>query len=619
MKHRWLKNFRDKSLLLKLLVCYLLLCGTVIVISCIFTYIILNKALSDQVIQSEMKAHTEANTKISFLLDDIESISDKIYINKGIRNLLVMPVPKLTQTIPLDETGDIRTTSGDLVRNPYLNDTVSIDNYFQSYRLLHKWIQYDAYIFGMNGYKHRYSSASGWATNLIFSEIKDSSWFHKILSEGGRPVLINGMHTGVRNLGNKILFARALIDINSGKPLGAFIMILDKQVLNDIYESLTQDYYTSIYIVDSDGLPMTRTPEEDMLDNTILKTNITDNGKSFFLKDTNQEVLYSSIKYSDWTLIEILDLNNLFVFMNNVQWMVVLFCTIGILIALLISYFIIKQFYNPVKKLHYAMQKIQKGNFKVDNLDISRKDEIGQLNRGLVEMGDALEISFDNLGKEYQAKRKAEIKMLQAQIKPHFLYNTLSSIRGLVNIGDEEAADRMIIALVKLLKNTFNSAEMVTVAEEIENLKNYGLIYQNRYQDFELLFQVEPSVLNYIVPKLIIQPLVENAIVHNLRNDFIRITVTAYETADLLVITVDDNGKGINSDEREQLLDIYGRVKLKTDSIGLKNVQDRIIFTFGQEYGLYIENKETSGARIRLDLPKTYGTTLPNAPAYTDI
>jgi len=619
LKHNVQKKIRDKSLLWKLLLCYLLLCGTVIVISCIFTYIILNKALSEQVIQSEMKALTEANNKIAFLLDDIESISDKIYISKGIRKLLVMPVSPPTKSILSEEADGIRASSEALIQNPAIYDTISIDNYFESYRLLHKWIQYDAYIFGLNGYKHRYSSVSSSATNLIFSQIQYSGWFQKILSEGGRPVLINGMSTGVRNLDDKIVFARALIEINSGKRLGVFIMILDKKVLNDIYETLTNDYYSSLYILDGDGLPMTKTPKEMMIDNNILKSNMTQSNNSFFLKASNQEVLYSSINHSDWILIEILDLNSLFVFMKNIQWMVIFFCAVGIVIAMLISYLILKQFYSPVQQLHHAMQKIQKGTFKVGNLDVSRNDEIGQLNRGLIEMADALEVSFHNLSKEYQAKRKAEIKMLQAQIKPHFLYNTLSSIRCLVNMGDKVAADQMIISLVKLLKNTFNSAEMVTVGEEIGNLKNYGFIYQNRYQDFELSFQVEPSVLNYIVPKLIIQPLVENSIAHNLRDDFIRINVIAHEISDRLIIIVEDNGKGINEAVREQLLDSNGRIKLKTDSIGLKNVQDRIIFSFGQKYGLYIEKKDSNGARIRLELPKTYRTALPYPPADINI
>jgi two-component system sensor histidine kinase YesM len=290
--------------------------------------------------------------------------------------------------------------------------------------------------------------------------------------------------------------------------------------------------------------------------------------------------------------------------MGHIRGLLIIISFIDIAAALFISYLILKQIYDPIQKLQWAMHEIQKGNFSVKELDINRSDEIGRLNQGLIKMAEALDVSFCKLYKEQQEKRMAEIKMLQAQIKPHFLYNTLSSIRGLVGMGMNEEAEKMIISLVKLLKNTFSMAEMVTVSEEIDNLSNYCVIYQYRYLKFDFSFDIAKPVMNAAIPKLIIQPLVENAIIHNLNySKDLRIEVTAYNTHHRLVIVVNDNGRGINSETREKLFDEKGRIKAQPDSKGLKNVQDRIMLQFGYSYGLYIDMKESDGARLRLEMP----------------
>jgi two-component system sensor histidine kinase YesM len=529
--------------------------------------------------QSEMKALTEANNKVAFLLDDLENISDDIYINTEVRAMLTSP--------SLD--------------NQILR---SMDYLFGRYRFLHSWMKYSAFILGFNGYRYRHSSVASPEMDLHFEEIKDTAWMNDILERHGRPILINGTATQLANLDRKILFARTLINFRSGQPMGVFIFVFEKEVLNHIYETLVLDDYSSLYIIDGNNQLITNTRPQDLKNFVIPDAEQRNADGSVFLRDTNTQVLFSQIDHTDWTLVEILELSNLYSFMSHIRLLLIVFSLVAIAIAFFISYLILKQVYNPIQKLQTAMYEIQKGNFAVKDLDIRRLDEIGRLNHGLVRMAEALEVSFRNLYREQQEKRTAEIKMLQAQIKPHFLYNTLSSIRALVGMGMNNDAEKMIISLVKLLKNTFNLAEMVTVSEEIDNLNNYCIIYQHRYLNFSYSFDIAKPVLNTAIPKLIIQPLVENAIVHNLDSSSkLRIEVSAYNQDKRLVIIVDDNGCGINDEIKTKLIDEKGRIKILADSNGLKNVQDRILFQFGDSYGLYIDTKEAPGARLRLEMP----------------
>jgi two-component system sensor histidine kinase YesM len=571
--------FRSVSILWKLLFWHLILSGIVVIISCYFTYFTLTDVLNGRIIQSEMKALTEANNKAAFLLGDLENISDKIYLNKEVRALL-------------------------LASSFNNQDHRSLDSLFGSYKFFHTWMKYNAFILGYNGYRYRYSSVSSSETDLIFEDIKDAEWFKSIFTLRGRIMLINGLRTKIKGLEKKILFTRAIIDFTSGRHLGIFVIIFEKEVLNHIYQTLTQNNYSSLYIIDNQDQLITNTLAEDMKNFVIPTAGQKKNNSSMFLPDTNTQVLFSHIERTDWTLVEILELNNLYSFMGHIRSLLIIVSLIDIAAALFISYLILKQIYDPVQKLQSAMYEIQKGNFSIKDLDINRPDEIGRLNHGLVRMAEALDVSFRNLYKEQHDKRVAEIKMLQAQIKPHFLYNTLGSIRGLVGMGMNEEAERMIISLVKLLKNTFSMAEMVTVSEEIDNLSNYCVIYRYRYLKFDFFCDIARPVMNAAIPKLIIQPLVENAIIHNLNysND-LRIEVSAYNIDSRLVIVVDDNGRGINNETREKLFDENGRIKAQSDSKGLKNVQDRIILQFGYAYGLYIDVKESRGARLRLEMP----------------
>ena len=203
-------------------------------------------------------------------------------------------------------------------------------------------------------------------------------------------------------------------------------------------------------------------------------------------------------------------------------------------------------------------------------------------------------------------KRKAEISALQMQINPHFIYNTLSSIKWLVWQENKSKASEVIDAFISLLRNTIsNKNEMITVSDEIENLKNYVLINHVRYGDkINVNFFVMPECEGYIIPKLILQPFIENAFFHAFTDrDSGSIHVFVNKNNENLICEIIDNGIGMTSEDLKNIYTGNHKKNNNFTSIGINNVNDRIKLIYGDNHGVNITSEPERGTIIKLSLP----------------
>ena len=203
-------------------------------------------------------------------------------------------------------------------------------------------------------------------------------------------------------------------------------------------------------------------------------------------------------------------------------------------------------------------------------------------------------------------KRKAEIHALQMQINPHFIYNTLSSIKWLMWQGNVEKSIGTIDAFISLLQNTIsNKNEMITILEEIDNLKNYVLINHIRYGDsINVTFFVIPNCEDYIIPKLILQPFIENAFFHGFTDQSTgAIHVFVNEQAGNLICEIIDNGVGIASEDMKSILKKSTKKHEHFTSIGVHNVNDRIKLIYGDDYGVTITSELNKGTTVKVIIP----------------
>lgn len=261
----------------------------------------------------------------------------------------------------------------------------------------------------------------------------------------------------------------------------------------------------------------------------------------------------------------------------------------------------------PVKELVKAMKKFETAanDFKYKPEDNITVKEIKTLDNSFEHMTKQIKALMDKVRNEEIALRKTELKALQAQINPHFLYNTLDSIQWMCEQNKSEDAVKMVGALAKLFRISISRGhELITIKDELQHAKNYFIIQSYRYRNqFEYEFNVDDGLENYLCNKITIQPLIENAIYHGIDRmvDEGKISVNVKDKGKDIIIEVEDNGIGMTKEQCEKILK-----KERSDSsgIGVKNVNDRLKIYFGDEYGLTIESELDVGTKVTVKIPK---------------
>ena len=207
-----------------------------------------------------------------------------------------------------------------------------------------------------------------------------------------------------------------------------------------------------------------------------------------------------------------------------------------------------------------------------------------------------------------QQQKIAELKALQAQINPHFIYNTLDSINWVALCNNETQIASMVSSLASIMRYSIkNPEQMVALREEIEHVENYVNIQAMRYDNnFDMKLEVSSQLLDFKVPKFIIQPLVENSIVHGTEKTKNRglISITVSEIDDKVMICVDDNGSGANIEELNKYLEGEKTLLQDSDGFGIKNIDQRIKLVYGEKYGLFYHSNSDSGVTATIQLPQ---------------
>jgi two-component system sensor histidine kinase YesM len=276
-----------------------------------------------------------------------------------------------------------------------------------------------------------------------------------------------------------------------------------------------------------------------------------------------------------------------------------------LVLVLLISAFMSAKISQPIKRLERSMRKVEQGDFEI-HIPVQGDDEVGRLSRRFNLMVANIRELRDQIIHEQEAKRESELEVLQAQINPHFLYNTLNSVVRMAGSGKSEDVITMITSLSKFFRISLSRGKrIITVREELEHIRNYLIIQKIRYKNkFEYEITADEEVLSCKTLKLILQPLVENAIYHGIEMmaDEGWIHITAGIVDDKVLLEVKDNGLGIPQDKLGSILS--GEVKSdEGSSVGVKNVHERIRLTFGEAYGLQIESQLEEGTSVKVWIP----------------
>lgn len=321
-----------------------------------------------------------------------------------------------------------------------------------------------------------------------------------------------------------------------------------------------------------------------------------------------KDAIYSvqSLDNCEWKIISVCYIDEMITNkVNHIMKTLFVIFLVVVLFTVIIIRFFSKLFSNPAKELANAMREFEKDTNNFEFKTIEGTAEITSLTESFEHMVVQIKELVETVRQEEITLRKTELKALQAQINPHFLYNTLDAIAWLCEEERYKDAVEMVNSLAKLFRISISRGhELITIEKEMQHAKSYLKIQNFRYKNqFTYSFDVDEECLNYLCNKITLQPIIENAIYHGIDRmvDEGKINIGIHQKGDTILFTVEDNGVGMTEEQCEEILhkDASDRV-----GIGIKNVNDRIKIYFGEEYGLTIQSELDEGTCVTISMPK---------------
>lgn len=435
-----------------------------------------------------------------------------------------------------------------------------------------------------------------------YSDYKNSSWYTNAIMQ---PENYHISSSYVQNLIYNeyvwiISLSRAIV-INN-KVVGVLLIDLNYDVITSVCKSTSLDDKGYIYIVDNKGYIVYH-PYAQLVYSNIKPEplNFSEANYNGFSIDNKQYYISNKNKL-DWQTVCVIYKDKLLKEKLMLIPYYIIIALIFALVIILLSYLISKKITKPISQLQIAMKEVEAGNFDI-KAEVDADNEIKELSNNFNIMTAQIKLLIEQNKKDLEQRRISELKVLYAQIKPHFLYNTLESIIWLAENSGQKDIVNITSSLAKLFRTSISiTDELVPLQMEIDNVTSYLTIQKIRYKN-KLNFEIdlEDGIEQYKVVRLMLQPLVENSIYHGIKpkKGNGTIYIRGWQDIEQFYILIEDDGVGMTS---KQLSDILNDDKDKS-GIGSKNVNTRIKLCFGKEYGIIYTSSENQGTKAIINLP----------------
>ncbi|QHW33738.1 sensor histidine kinase [Paenibacillus rhizovicinus] len=422
------------------------------------------------------------------------------------------------------------------------------------------------------------------------------------------------------------VFVQALKDVQKDfQPIiGTIVILLDGEMLQRWMDSLQAQNSFAYTVMDGqDGCPVLRTREGSSSCASpieIAQMSRSEEKPYAYTDESGRRslVVYRTISQTEWVLVGKAPLSELLGQVNAVAERTLLIGSLCLIVAMLLAAILSSKVLRPIKHLRLGMKQIEKGNYKIA-VPVETKDEIGFFCHSFNRMVSETDSLIRQVYESELKKKDAEIKALQLQMNPHFLYNTLGTIESLASIpGSERMISDICRSISSMLRYNINGGRYAAIEEEMKQIRQYLSIQKIRFGrrlDYEL--NVDPKLSSVSIPKLLFQPIVENSIIHGIeglrRGGMVCIEAIALNKHEFQ-IRVSDNGIGIEPMKLQSIQKGLNEQVLSASSgqtatsIGIRNIHSRIRLLYGDEYGLSIESSQQSGTIVTLTLK----TVIPN-------
>ena len=445
-------------------------------------------------------------------------------------------------------------------------------------------------------------------------DLNTQEWYATALEKPNGPILTSS-HVQHIISGERpwvITLSRGIRDRSgSGEKEGVFFIDLNYSAISGLCDQSTVGTKGYAFILDAKG-NIVYHPQQQQLYNELQTENISlimDTDEDTVLTGTGNDGKLYSISRSEktgWTVVDCTNVKELLSKSRQAQSVYVLTAIILVIVALLFSRFMARSITLPIQKLRDSMKKVQEGDFSVSDVVVDSKNEIGSLTKSFDVMTHRIHDLMEQNVHEQEEKRRSELKALQSQINPHFLYNTLDSIIWMAEGKKNEEVVLMTASLARLLRQSIsNEDEVVPIANEVEYARGYLTIQKMRYKDkLEFQIEVDSSILYIPLIKLVLQPIIENAIYHGLKYKESKglLIVKGFMKDGNAVLQVIDDGVGM---DEETLAHIYDKHKVNyhSNGVGVYNVQKRLKLYYGEDYGITYTSELGKGTTATITIP----------------
>lgn len=459
------------------------------------------------------------------------------------------------------------------------------------------------------------SYVNGGVLTSTFNPVHEA-WFKQAVDNLGKSVTI-----GTFNIPNTAFSygkpsyvfstARAIVNSIDLKVVGIMLVNNNISYLSDLCKKTVTMPKQIIIIMGADDhivYDMDESNITKVIDLSIKKLiNTSQDGTKYStINGINYLLKYDTSVETGWKVINLIPVDELNKSINKMRTSTVVITGLLILFSFIIIMVISRQIVLPLKKLVILMKLVEKGDFDV-KIEFTNQDEIGQLAKTFNNMTKRINKLINEVYVDKVKRKELELQMLQYQINPHFLYNTLESIQMMSLINDDEETSKMVYALGKILRYGISKKhEIVTIKEELSNLNDYTMLQKVRFEDiYQINVNVDSSLHELKMIKLILQPIVENAIYHGLQNRTSGgiINIYGHIKGNNMVFEISDNGIGMDTNLTIRINEYVNDLNDSFNSIGLKNINKRIKLRYGDGYGIYITSDYGEGSTVTVIFP----------------
>ena len=450
------------------------------------------------------------------------------------------------------------------------------------------------------------------------AHVKQQDWFSNATDE------IENIHFSTPHIQNlftdgafkyyRVVSLSRSVDINDGETPVSGVLLIDmkysiiEEALDRINEGTNGIYY---YLCNSNG-ELIYHPRKVEIDRGIISEDSTkiagyeDGTYELNLNGSRANYVVSSIAYTGWKVVGVVPDKIQTISINKFRYYVIITIIFLIMMLLVVNKIVSGKISRPILNLNDSVKSYEAGG--KNRIYIGGSSEIRDLGYSVQKSYEQIEDLMKEIIRQQNERRKSEMDALQSQINPHFLYNTLESITWMVEAGKNKEAVFMISELAKLLRISLSKGRtIIKISDELQHSKSYMNIQMVRYKErFKIRFEVDDEINDYCIVKLVIQPILENAIYYGVGDidiDDGEIVVTGKKINDDIFITVEDNGIGMREEVVENILKDNNKTPKHGSGVGVINVHSRIKLMFGDEYGLSVESEADEGTKVTIHIP----------------